>query len=383
MARLSPAAGALAPSIIREMSARRRSSTLDLTLGQPARAPDQDLLERALDAYRAGPPGYTENAGLFELREAIARHHRRQGPEEVVVTVGSEQAVYLALTASVSPGDAVLVPEPGYPAYPGIVRLLGATPVSYPIRRATGLVPCVEDLEAGAPTETTVLLLNGPSNPFGTAPDRPRVEALLDLVARRNWTVISDEIYRDLWYPAAPFEAPSDLSAEVLLVSGLSKSCALTGFRLGYLAGPAPFIKQATLAHQLMVTCAPRLSQLVALEVFCAPERLRAHLPMYREAREALERTASALPEPSQLRLGSGAFYATLDVEAWAEAGTLALALELLEEEDVAVVPGIAFGPSGDWFFRLSYAGGAEVAEEGLRRIARFLRRGLPRGGRG
>ena len=373
MSLLGPAAAALSPSIIREMSRRKGPDTLDLTLGQPARAPDPDLLDRALEALRAGPPGYTENAGLPELRAALAAHHGR-APEEVVVTVGSEQAVYLALTAALSPGDEVLVPDPGYPAYPGIVRLLGGVPVPYPVPAATGRVPELDALEARVGPRTRVVIWNAPSNPFGVVPRRSVTERLVELCQRRGIAVLSDEIYRDLRYDGAPFTSPADLDPEGFLVGGLSKSCALTGFRLGWLIAPPAFVAQATLAHQLMVTCAPRLSQLVALEVFREPSRLTAHLPDYARARAALAEARDALPPEVELRLGQGAFYAVLELAGarLPEGGAMALALEALRAVDVAVVPGAAFGPD-DRFWRLSYAAGAEVAEAGLRRLGAFL----------
>lgn len=368
---LADAVAGLEPSLIREMSRRRRATTLNLTLGQPARGPDPDLLERALEAQRSGPPGYTENAGLLELRQRIAEHHGRAGHEEVIVTCGSEQAVYLALSAILSPGDEVLIPDPGYPAYRGIVNVLHGLPVTYPVTPDGGLVPQLDDLCARATPRTKAVLWNTPSNPFGTSPDASSTRALEAEAAARGWWILSDEIYRDLRYGAS-WTAPR--GPQVLTISGLSKSCALTGFRMGYICGPSSFVAPATLLNQLMVTCAPRLSQLMALEVFAEPERLTAHLPDYAAARAAVQAAAGDLPE-NCLHLGDGAFYAVLDVRPWLEGrGTLAWALDLLEAEDVAVVPGVAFGPSGDWFVRLSYAGGAEVAAEGIRRIARYLR---------
>ncbi len=373
---LKPAVASLAPSLIREMNARRRPSTLDLTLGQPGRAADQDLIERAA----ADRGGYTETAGLPELRAAIAAHHRRRGPEEVLVTVGSEQAVYLALTCLVAPGTPVLYPEPGYPAYPGIILVLGGVPCPYPVRRTAGYVPSLDELAAAAPPGPCVVLWNTPSNPFGAIANRSSTEALVALAAARSWTVVSDEIYRDLRYGDDAFVGPPDLDPGAILVSGLSKSCALTGYRLGYLCGPAAFVERAALVHQLMVTCAPRIAQRVALEVFTHPERLSAHLPVYAEARTALAALSAQLPSGAELHLGPGAFYAILVVDRWTRAlrspnqpGSLALALDLLEHEDVAVVPGVAFGPSGDDFLRLSYAGGPELATAGLARIFRRL----------
>jgi aminotransferase len=132
------------------------------------------------------------------------------------------------------------------------------------------------------------------------------------------------------------------------------------------------FIKQAALAHQLIVTCAPRLAQLMAIEILQRPEMLKAHVPFYEKARERLQLVARELPSDAPMFLGNGAFYAILDVSQYGK-DSMALALALLEQQDVVVVPGIAFGPSGDWFWRISYAGGAEAAGEGMARIARFL----------
>ena len=372
--KLSPEAANLQPSLIREMSRRRGASTIDLTLGQPGQPPDRKIIEAALEAYWKGAPGYTENAGLIELREMLASHYSRKGPESVLVTVGSEQAVYLTLSCLISPGDEVLVPEPGYPAYPAIVRFLGGVPIPYPISVSERLMPSVDEVCARGTDRTRVLIWNSPSNPFGSIPGEERTLEMVQQARKRGWVFISDEIYRDLVYqPSTIF--PSDYGDDIVMVSGLSKSCSLTGFRLGYVLAPSEFIAKATLANQLMVTCAPRLSQLMALEIFRRPEQLTASLPIYRAARHALLKSAHLLPSGAELYLGPGAFYAVLDVSQWAKTmgGSMGLALRLIDSVDVAVVPGIAFGPSGDWFWRLSYAGGADSAEEGLGRIAEFL----------
>ncbi len=360
------------------MSQRRGPDTLDLTLGQPSHTPDPEVLERALQRYWEGPPGYTENAGLLGLREAIARHHELQSPQSVVVTVGSEQAVYLTLSCVIEPGDEVLIPEPGYPAYRGIVQFLGGVAVPYPLVETEGFGPNVDALEALGTAKTRMLIWNAPSNPFGAVPTTASTERALILAEARGWSFLSDEIYRDLVYSGERAQLPSELSSAIFIVSGLSKSCALTGFRLGYVCGPQAVMPKLVLANQLMVTCAPRLSQLMALEILAEPERLTAHKPFYAEARQALMDRASDLPPQATLRVGDGAFYATVDVRPWLSKKrgitTLSLALDLLAEEDVAVVPGVAFGiDTGDWFWRLSYAAGPSSAAEGMSRLARFL----------
>lgn len=377
---LSDRVARLAPSIIREMSGRRRSTSIDLSLGEPSTQVEPDVLQRAYDGLRAGPQGYTENAGMMPLREAIAAHYAlpgRERGENVIVTVGSEEAVFLAMISTLDPGDEVLVPDPGYPAYRNIAGLIGAVPVPYPITRESGLVARPDELAARITGRTRVIVLNGPSNPFGTIDGADGLARIAALADTRGLTVISDEIYADLAYgDAYPVPSICRMTSNTVFVGGLSKSCSMTGLRLGYLIAGAAEVKKMTLAHQLMVTCAARIAQLAALEVFREPSRLRAFIPHYERARAELARVASLLPGDAPLFVGPGAFYAILDVSRYTgDGGTLALAMELLDAEDVVVVPGVAFGsPSGDWFWRLSYAAGAEAVSEGLTRIARFLR---------
>lgn len=376
-AELSARVAALAPSIIREMFGRRRPTSIDLSLGEPAMPAEADLLDRAIATFREGPQGYTENAGLPAVREAIAGYYRfpeKGKGENAIVTVGSEEAVFLAMISTLDPGDEVLIPEPGYPAYRNIALLIGATPVTYPITRETGLVARASAIAERVTTKTRLLVLNGPSNPFGTVDSKDELAKIAAIVEGHGLWVLSDEIYRDLVYGAWPPPSICELTTRSIFVSGLSKSASMTGLRLGYLLASSAQVKKMTLAHQLMVTCASRLAQLAALEVFEAPERrLRAHVPYYEASRAALREVQPSLPSDAPLFLGEGAFYAILDVSAYAAGDPMALALELLEKEDVVAVPGIAFGPSGTWFWRLSYAAGPEACREGLHRIARFL----------
>jgi aspartate/methionine/tyrosine aminotransferase len=294
----------------------------------------------------------------------------------VIITVGSEEAVYLSMLSVMDPGDEILVPDPGYPAYRGIARLLGAVPVPFAIERATGLVHRRSALESALTPKTRAVILNGPSNPFGTVDSEAELAEIAHLARERGLVVLSDEIYRDLYYGTPP-PSIAPLLPSSILIAGLSKSCAMTGLRLGYLIADAELVKKATLAHQLLVTCAPRISQLAALEVFAQPTRLRAHIDHYEAARRALLASAHELPAGADLILGGGAFYAILDVSRYVDPrAPMDLAIALLDQEDVVAVPGIAFSQEhGAWFWRLSYAAGAEAAGEGLRRIARFLKK--------
>lgn len=375
-AQIAPAAAALRPSLIREMSSRSGPDTLNLGLGQPALPPPAGPLLGAVQDMQTEGHGYTPNAGLPALRAAIASALDLPGkrtPDSVVVTVGSEQAVYLALSTLLRPGQRVLIPEPCYPAYPGIIRMLGGEPVGVQVDLASGLRLDPQRVQDAFQSSGAVgLILNSPSNPFGQVESQDNLQAIADIAGREGRWLLSDEIYRDLSYDGPVPSVCELLPERSLCVSGLSKSCAFTGLRLGYLLGPPDFVARATLVQQLMVSCAPRQAQHAALRVFEQPDLLTAHLPYYRQARAALREAAVDLPSQVSLHLGSGGFYAILDISALGE-DALELALELLAAEDVAVVPGTAFGPSGGWFWRLSYAGGAELIREGVARIARFL----------
>jgi aspartate/methionine/tyrosine aminotransferase len=366
----------LAPSIIREMSGRRKKTSVDLSLGEPAIPAEPELIERAIAAVRSGPQGYTETAGMPVLRETIAKHYalpERDRAENVIVTVGSEEAVFLSMLATLDAGEEVLMPDPGYPAYPGIAGLIGAKAVFYPIVRETGLVARADAIAPLLTSKTRALILNGPSNPFGTIDEPAELEKIARLAELHGFTVISDEIYRDLVYGEAEPPSIARMTASSIFISGLSKSCSMTGLRLGFMIASPKLVKHTSLAHQLVVTCAARIAQRAALEVFQAPHHLRAHLPYYLSARAAIREGAKALPEDAPLMLGGGAFYAILDVSRYASGDPLALALELLDREDVVVVPGVAFG-SGAWFWRLSYAAGPEASRAGIERIGRFLK---------
>jgi aminotransferase len=292
----------------------------------------------------------------------------------VIVTVGSEEGMFLSVAAAIDPGEEVLVPERSYPAYRGMVVLAGGAPVSYQIERESGLVPRAEKIAEKLTPRTRAIVLNSPSNPFGTITPPEELEQIGRLCEEHGLVAISDDVYAELVYSGGRAPSIAEHTARSILVGGLSKSCAFCGYRLGYVVADGGFTKQATVAHQMMVTCAPRLAQLMAIEVFQRPELLRAHLPFYAKARERLELVGKELPADAPMFLGDGAFYAVIDVSRYAREGSMALALELLDREDVVVVPGIAFGANGDWFWRLSYAAGAEIAGEGMARIARFIR---------
>lgn len=385
----NPIIDTLRPSAIREMFARARPDSINLTLGQPTLPPDPELIRLAReDDDRAGY-GYTPNEGLYELRALIAAHHplpeRLKQPENVLVTVGSSEAMFVALSVLVKPGDKVLLSELSFPSYANILRFFGAEPIGLPCGPKQGYKLDLAAIQAGiAQHAPRGLILNSPSNPFGQIDDSAFLSRLGEIIGGiGDFWAVSDEIYRDLLYTDAPIASLADFAPEqTVVVSGLSKSHAVPGMRLGYLIAEQAWIAKATRVHQMIVGCAPRFAQHFAIRAFQKPESFQASVPFYEAAREAFVEAAKGLPKETPYQLGEGAFYATLDLSFFDEP-SVDMALDLLEEENVVVVPGSAFGEGDARFWRLSYAGGAEPIRAALPRIGRFLARRVAAPGTG
>jgi aspartate/methionine/tyrosine aminotransferase len=377
---MNPALATIEPSLIRSISARKRPDDIDLGLGEPTLRPAMEPFEAATRWVRENGCPYTPNAGFPELRERIAGYLGAgiSPTAGVCVTVGSEEAIYLAIKAAVNPAtDEVLIVEPCYLAYPKICLMEGVRHRMVALSPEDGFRPSAARVLEAVREDTRLLIINTPSNPTGRVWPREELEALARGLSKRPGEpvmVLSDEVYRELIY--LPERPPSigELYPHSLIAGSLSKSSALTGLRLGWLAGPAPVIEAATKVHQFVNTAASTFSQRVALEHFREPGALGASLPAYIDARTALlaesEAAGLELIEPE------GAFYALVRLAPRLRDDSLAAALELLERERVVAVPGRAFGPSGEGWLRISWVAERERLLEGVRRIGRFNREG-------
>jgi aspartate/methionine/tyrosine aminotransferase len=375
---VNPALGGIAPSIIRALHARKRPGDVDFSLGEPTLRPDPAPFEAATAWVREHGCPYTPNAGTAELRGLVAAYHAFPGMSaaaNVCVTVGSEEAIYLAIKTLLDPArDECLVVEPAYLAYPKLAALEGVRTRAVALGAADGFRPDAATVLDALRPETRLVVLASPCNPTGRIWPAEELRKLADGLASRPgepvW-VLSDEVYRELYYTAEPPVSIATLHPHTLVAGSLSKSNALTGLRLGWLIGPEEVIAGAIKVHALVNTAASTFADRVAVELFRDPASLAAHRQLYTERRNLLLdllRTAGiAHVEPE------GAFYCMVRLPESLAADSLAAAERMLEETRVIAVPGTAFGPAGEGWLRLSWVAAEEDLRRGIARMGEFF----------
>jgi aspartate/methionine/tyrosine aminotransferase len=366
-ASLNPHLAGIQPSLIRAINARKQPGDIDLGLGEPTLRPNPRPLEKALEWVRENGCPYSPNAGFPELRDAIVARYGAPGTS-ACVTVGSEEALYLTVKTLLDPArDEVLIPEPCYPAYSKICALEGMRSRPVGFSAESGFAPRADVVLEALGPDTRLLILASPANPTGRVWPEGELRALATGLSERPgppvW-VLFDEVYRELFYTPEPPLSLARLYPHTLVAGSLSKSCALTGLRLGWLIGPTEVIAKAVTAHGLVNTAAGTIGQRAALAVFREPALLAEHRPLYAAKREVL--LSAARQYRVQLVAPEGAFYAMVHLR-----GERA-AERLLEEHRVVTVPGHAFGSSADGWLRVSWVAPDATLVEGLRRIGEF-----------
>ena len=353
---------------------------ISLGVGEPDFDTPAVVVEAGIAALRAGRTHYTSNYGTIELRRALAEHiARRYGvaydPErEIVITVGSSEALAASLAAVVDPGDEVVVAEPTYVAYTPDIIFAGGTPVFVPTHPEDGWQLDPDAVEAAITPRTRAMFLGFPNNPTGAVLDPDRLRALAQIADRHDLIVISDEVYDRLVYGGHRHEAFSAMPGmrdRTILLGGFSKAYAMTGWRVGYVCAPADLLDGIIKVHQYIIMSAPTIAQdaaLVALsEADADVERMVAEYDRRRRMFVAgLKRIGLPTAEPR------GAFYAFPSI-AGSGLSSDEFSERLLFEHHVAVIPGTAFGASGEGYVRASLATSYEKLEEALLRIERFL----------
>jgi len=354
---------------------------ISLGIGEPDFVTPPPILQAGLRSIERGDTHYTSNSGTIELRTAVADHLRlRYGVEydarsEVLITVGVSEALYLALTAVLDPGDEVIVPTPCVVAYQPEVVFAGGTPIPLPTRVEDAFQVRAETVEALITARTKALLIGYPNNPTGAVMTRENLQALAQVAERHDLLVISDEIYDRLVYGAHQhvcFASLPGMLDRTITLGGFSKDYAMTGWRIGYAAAPAAILAELRKVHQYTIMSAPTMAQAAALGALqLGEEHVQAMVSEYDRRRRLIVNGLNELGLPTFEPLG--AFYAFpsitasgLSDEAFAEA--------LLQEERVAVIPGNAFGADGG-FVRCSYATAYEKIETALERLRRFMQR--------
>ena len=371
------------PSLIRRMFDRAQDvpGVASLAVGEPDFPTPPHIVEAGQKALRDGFTRYSPNAGYLHLREAIAEKlARRNGihvdPErEVFVTVGGMEALMLTLLTGIDPGDEVIVTDPSYTNYAGQVTLAGGVPVFVPTDPGRSYLPELTSIEAAITPRTRALLINSPSNPTGAMYPPDLIGAIADLACRHDLLLISDEVYEALTYGDIPHVSPAALGGlreRTVSIYSLSKTYAMTGWRVGYLAGPAPMLRAMATLQEQVASCVNAAAQQAALAAItgsqdCVDRMVEAY---DRRRRFVVERL-NALPGV-HCPMPDGAFYVFPDVRA-ITADTVALADRLLSDHKVVVSPGEAFGPRSGGFLRLSYASSDQTLAEGLERLAAGL----------
>ena len=357
-----------------------REDVVGLTVGQPDFVTPWHIREAGIDSLKEGKTYYTSNAGLIELRLEIAKYLQRRfslkydGESEVIVTVGGSESIDLAIRSCVEPGDEVIIPTPCFVCYEPCVRMAGGVPVILETQAKNKFKVTPEELKALITPKTKMLILAYPNNPTGAILEKNELEAIADVIKDTNIVVLSDEIYAELTYGKkhTSFANVEGMWERTIITSGFSKSYAMTGWRMGYIAAPKILSKQMLKLHQYVIMCAPTTSQFAALE---AVKNGDGDIENMKE--EYDRRRKYLLKRFEQIGIEcfvpEGAFYAFPNI------GKFGLSSEefcerLLEEHKCAIVPGTAFGKSGEGFARISYAYSIKHIDQALDRIEKFIK---------
>lgn len=352
---------------------------ISLGVGEPDFDTPWHIRDEGIFSLEKGRTFYTSNAGLKELKIEISKylyrrfHLRYDYKSEVIVTVGGSEGIDLAMRAMLDPGDEVLIPQPSYVSYVPCAVLAGAVPVVIDLQEKNQFRLTAEELEAAITPKTKLLVLPFPNNPTGAVMEKSDLEAIAKVVEEHDLFILSDEIYAELCYLDNHTSIASlpGMKDRTIVINGFSKSHAMTGWRLGYACGPRRIIEQMLKIHQYAIMCAPTNSQYAAVEALRhGDEDVAMMREQYNQRRRFLvhefERMNLQCFEPF------GAFYIFPSIKEFGMSSE-EFATRFLREEKVAVVPGTAFGDSGEGFLRISYAYSLENLKIALGRLEKFI----------
>lgn len=372
------------PSGIRKFFdvANEMEDAISLGVGEPDFITPWSIREAGIYSLEKGRTYYTANSGLLELRQEIARYNDRKfgvkydAKSEILVTVGGSEAIDLMIRCLIEPGDEVLIPEPSFVCYKPCTVLAGGVPVTIETKEEDNFKLLPEQLKEKITDKTKLLILPYPNNPTGAVMSKSELEAIAKVLEGTDIMVLSDEIYGELRYSEEghiPFSKIDNMRERTVVVNGFSKAFAMTGWRLGYALGPAPVIELMTKVHQYGIMSSPTTSQYAAIEALrnCddeVEEMRREYNYRRRFIVDGFRDMGLSCFEPY------GAFYVFPCIKSM-NMTSEEFCLKLLEEEHVAVVPGTAFGDSGEGFVRCSYAYSVDNIEEALNRIRNFVKR--------
>lgn len=354
---------------------------ISLGVGEPDFDTPWHIRDEGIFALEKGKTFYTSNAGLKDLRSEISNYLMRSQKvhydpmSEILVTVGGSEAIDIGLRAVINPGDEVIIPQPSYVSYEPCALLTGAKPVIIDLKAENEFRLTPQELENAITDKTKVLILPYPNNPTGAIMEQSDLEAIAKIIIEKDILVMSDEIYAELTYKGKHVSITSieGMKERTILINGFSKAYAMTGWRLGYACGPSEIIKQMTKIHQFAIMCAPTTSQYAAVEALKNGDNDVA------EMRQAYnQRRRFLLSRFKEMGLECfepyGAFYVFPCIKEFGMTSE-EFATKFLHEEKVAVVPGTAFGASGEGFLRISYAYSMENLKIAIDRLEKFVKR--------
>jgi aspartate aminotransferase len=363
-------------SMIRKISDRAKPGSISLGLGEPDLATPDVIKREAVRVIQEEQNGYTLQAGILQLRERIAGDypHLKLSSDQVVVTAGSQESMYLALRTLVEPGDEVLIPNPGFIAYPMIIQMVGGRAVTYQLPAKDDFGFDLDDFKRQITPRTKVVICISPSNPTGRALSNEDLRGMAEAVKESgsNAFIISDEIYRELYYTPERPASISEFYPRTIVVSGLSKSMRMTGWRIGWLAGDEAVMRAALVLHGYVVTCASSVSQKTALaawsdEAAVSRAEMRAIFLRRRDHLLGLLRDELGL----RCVTPDGAFYSMVDVSKYGDDVRVA---EAGLEHGVVTIPASAFGSESEGFLRISFCADEAKLSEGVRRLGEGLK---------
>lgn len=370
------------PSGIRKFFdiANEMEECISLGVGEPDFKTPWSIRDAGIRSLEMGHTKYTANAGLKELRSEICKYMSRRfnlhydPVEQVLVTVGGSEAIDLCIRAMVEPGDEVIIPEPSYVCYQPITTLVGGVPVALPLKAEDEFRVNPAALRAAITPKTKLLILPFPCNPTGAVMKQEHLEAIAQVLRDTNVTVLSDEIYAELTYGDVRHVSIASLpgmAERTVVVNGFSKSYSMTGWRLGYACGPIPVIQMMTKIHQSCIMCAATTSQYAAITALRDCDEEIEHMRTeYDQRRRLVVKAFNDMGLPCFEPLG--AFYVFPCIKSTGMTSQQ-FCERLLREKHVAIVPGDAFGDSGEGYARVSYAYSLAHLQEALRRIRAFL----------
>lgn len=384
MISLSQISQQIKPSLTRHLfnMAKEYDNVIDFTLGDPDIQTHQAIKDAGCAAIQAGKTRYSQNAGLLELRQTISSYYnRKEGffynpQDEIIVTVGAMEGLYLALLSILDPEDEVIIPAPYYVNYVQMVQMCHAKPIIVDNPQAEALTFQIEDIEKVITNKTKAIIINTPSNPSGKIIPQQKIAQLADLAKQHDLIVISDEVYKTLIYDNQTFKSIVGINGmreRTILINSLSKEFCMTGWRIGYALAPKEIIACMTKLQENVAACAPLPSQYAAIEALSGNENYSGQMiKIFTHRRNLLVKGISSIPLLS-CSSPEATFYLMVNI---AQTGMKSeeFAIKLLQSVQVAVVPGVAYGQSCDDYIRIAFTLDETKINEGIKRIQSYIK---------